>query len=129
MREGPAAGPRCALPVSSTFAFDSVLIYRYTYLMPTDPREIIAYQGPCFTVEWFHDENGHSEALDYYNQLSSPRRRKLLVLLKRMGDVGTIFNKTKFRHEGDQIYVFKPHPDRFFMFLLCRQKDHYHKRR
>ena len=32
-------------------------------------REILAYEGPCFTIEWYYDENGISQALDYFNRL------------------------------------------------------------
>ena len=28
-------------------------------------REILAYEGLCFTIEWYYDENGISQALDY----------------------------------------------------------------
>jgi len=35
-----------------------------------------------------------------------------------LGDSGKIFNQEKFRYEGDQIYVFKPSPDRFFCFFF-----------
>ena len=88
----------------------------------TTHEEIIAYEGPRFTIEWFHDEHGHSEALDYYSHLPAPRRRRLLLLLKRMGDVGKILDKTKFRHEGDKIYAFKPQPDRFLCFFFIGKK-------
>lgn len=90
--------------------------------MKNQPREIIAYQGSRFTIEWFCNEGGHSEVFDYFNQLPAERQRKLVVLLRCMGDVGRIFDKTKFRHEGDQIYVFKPLPDRFFCFFFIGKK-------
>lgn len=84
--------------------------------------EFIAYKGQCFTIEWFYDEDGKSEAYDYYKQLPVERRQKLLVLLKRLGDTGKIFDLTKFRHEGDQIYAFKPRPDRFLCFFFVGKK-------
>jgi len=90
--------------------------------MKDQPKEIIAYQGPCFTIEWFFDENAYSEALDYYKRLPAERRCKVLALLKRMGDVGRIFDQTKFRHEGEQIYAFKPQPDRFLCFFFTGRK-------
>jgi phage-related protein len=86
--------------------------------MKSEFREIIAYQGACFTIEWFYDERGYSEVLDYYKQLPPRFRQKLLGLLRHMGDVGRILDKTKFRHEGDQIYAFKPQPDRFLCFFF-----------
>ena len=44
------------------------------------------------------------------------------MLLKRMGDFGRIFDKTKFRTEGDQIFAFKPQPDRFLCFFAAGRK-------
>jgi len=44
------------------------------------------------------------------------------MLLKRMGDFGRIFDKTKFRNEGDQIFAFKPQPDRFLCFFTTGRK-------
>jgi hypothetical protein len=35
-----------------------------------------------------------------------------------MGDVGKIINKEKFNYEGDQIFCFKPVPDRFLCFFF-----------
>jgi phage-related protein len=86
------------------------------------PKEVIAYQGSCFIIEWFYDKSGYSEAFDYYQCLPADRRRKLLILLKRIGDTGRIFDKTKFRHEGDQIYAFKPQPDRYLCFFFTGKK-------
>ena len=39
-----------------------------------------------------------------------------------MGDIGKIFNTTKFNHEGDGIYAFKPQPDRFLCFFYTGRK-------
>ena len=39
-----------------------------------------------------------------------------------MGDAGEIKDKTKFRHEGDKIYAFKPQPDRFLCFFYEGKK-------
>ncbi|MFA5864306.1 MAG: type II toxin-antitoxin system RelE/ParE family toxin [Phycisphaerae bacterium] len=85
-------------------------------------REIIAYGGESFTIEWFYDKNGESEALYYYRKLPEERRRRLLVLLKRMGDSGKIYDETKFRNEGEKIYAFKPQPDRFLCFFFAGRK-------
>ncbi len=54
----------------------------------------------------------------YFESLSIDRQKKLVHLLKLLGDSGKIFNQEKFRHEGDQIYVFKSSPDRFFCFFF-----------
>jgi phage-related protein len=39
-----------------------------------------------------------------------------------MGDFGRIFDKTKFRNEGDEIYAFKPQPDRYLSFFTHGKK-------
>ena len=39
-----------------------------------------------------------------------------------MGDFGKISDKTKFNYEGDQIYAFKPQPERFLCFFMQEGK-------
>lgn len=85
-------------------------------------KEYIAYQGDKYTIEWYYTENGESPALDYYNALNQGQRLKLLYLLKRMGDIGKIIDSTKFNSEGDQIFAFKPQPDRFLCFFVKKGK-------
>ena len=80
-------------------------------------HEYVAYCGPEFTIEWFFEKSGKSQAFEYYCGLSSSGRIKLLKLLKRMGDAGRISDKTKFMNEGDKIFAFKPQPDRFLCFF------------
>ena len=84
--------------------------------------EYIAYSGDAFTIEWYFDVKQYSEALEYYRSLSKDERIQLLKLFKRMGDVGKIQDKTKFRSEGDKIYAFKPQPDRFLCFFYEDKK-------
>ena len=84
--------------------------------------ERIAYEGEAFTVEWYYDSKEHCQALDYFSALSEQQQDRALYLFKRMGDHGLINDKTKFRHEGDQIYAFKPQPDRFLCFFLKGKK-------
>ena len=45
-------------------------------------------------------------------------QKKVFYLFKRMGDIGKINDINKFRNEGDQIYAFKPQPDRFLSFFV-----------
>lgn len=85
-------------------------------------KEYIAYKGDKFTIEWFFDRSGVSEALMFYESLSDIQKRKTLMLFKRMGDYGRIIDKEKFRNEGDKIYAFKPHPDRFLSFFYTGHK-------
>jgi phage-related protein len=39
-----------------------------------------------------------------------------------MADLGKIFNREKFIHEEDQVYAFKPSPDRFLCFFFTGSK-------
>ena len=85
-------------------------------------EEYIAYQGTEFTIEWYFDANRESQALEYFKKQPQSRQRKLLNLLRLMGDHGKIFDETKFRHEGDKIYAFKPQPDRYLCFFFKGKK-------
>jgi hypothetical protein len=85
-------------------------------------KEYIAYEGKEFTVEWFYNIKGRSQALDYYKTLSSEERIKVLRLFKRIGDVGKIKDQTKFNYEDDQLYAFKPQPNRFLCFFFKEKK-------
>ena len=81
-------------------------------------REFIVYEGRAFTVEWYYDNGGTSQPLNYYQRLDQKQRVKLLNLVKLIGDEGKILNKEKFRNEGDKIFAFKPQPDRFLCFFF-----------
>jgi phage-related protein len=85
-------------------------------------KEFIAYQGTVLTVEWFFDEKGNSDSLDYFESLSDTQKRKTLMLFKRMGDFGKISDITKFRNEGDKVFAFKPQPERFLSFFYTGKK-------
>ena len=85
-------------------------------------KEYVAYEGPCFTIEWFYDKQGVSQALEYFNGLNDAQKRKVLMLFKRIGDFGRISDITKFRNEGDKIFAFKPQPDRFLSFFYTGKK-------
>ena len=82
----------------------------------------LIYQGPFFTIEWFYDENGYSQAYEYFLKTSAVQKRKFLLLAKKMGDFGKIIDKKKFRNEEDKIYAFKPQPDRYLCFFKSGKK-------
>ncbi|MDR1900267.1 MAG: type II toxin-antitoxin system RelE/ParE family toxin, partial [Treponema sp.] len=73
-------------------------------------------------IEWYYGQNGNSPAYDYFLKISQEQKRKFLVLVKRMGDFGKIYDKTKFTYEGDKIYAFKPQPDRYLSFFTKDKK-------
>lgn len=85
-------------------------------------KEYIAYEGKEFTIEWYFDINGKSSALEYYKKLAVQEKIKVLHLFKRMGDAGVIKDRTKFNYEGDQLYTFKPKPDRYMCFFFSGKR-------
>ena len=84
--------------------------------------EVVVYKGSAFTIKWYFDERGNSAAREYYEALSTERRVKLLKLVRLMGEIGRIFDTTKFRNEGDQVFAFKPQPDRYLCFFVTGKK-------
>ena len=82
----------------------------------------IAYEGSEFTIEWFFDEKGYSQALEYFLEQPQDKQRKALNLFRLMGEQGKIFDKTKFRYEEDGVYAFKPQPDRYLCFFFKGKK-------
>lgn len=85
-------------------------------------KEFVVYQGEEFTVEWYFSQQGKSEALEYFEQLSEGQQDKFFHLIQRIADTGTISNKEKFNYEGDKIFAFKPAPDRFMCFFFENAK-------
>ncbi len=85
-------------------------------------KEFIAFLGSEFTIEWYYDQRGKSQALDYFEELSFDRQEKVMHLFEIMGNTGKIKNKEKFRSEEDKIYAFKPQPDRFLCFFFKGSK-------
>ena len=89
----------------------------------TPPRNnFVAFEGKEFTVEWYYTENGKTPALDYFEGLSKLKKAQTLRLFELIATEGKIFNKQKFRHEGDGIYAFKPKPHRFLSFFYENAK-------
>lgn len=85
-------------------------------------KKYIVYAGTCFTIEFYRNRNGNSQPLDYFYELSDDEKEEAFMLFKRMGDNGKINDTTKFRHEGKQIYAFKPRPNRFFCFFASGKR-------
>jgi phage-related protein len=81
-------------------------------------KHCIAYEGNFYTIEWYFDESGKSQALDYLMKLNPEKQKKVFYLIKRIGDNGKINDITKFRNEGDKIFAFKSQPDRFLSFFV-----------
>jgi len=90
--------------------------------MKMNNTNCVIYVGECFTVEWYYEGNGYSQVYEYFLTTSNIQKRKFLVLVKRIADFGKIFDITKFRNEGDDIYAFKPQPDRYLSFFVVGRK-------
>lgn len=52
------------------------------------PREHVAYAGRKFVIEWYYDDGGRSQPLEYAEVLDDLHQRKLLELFQLMGDIG-----------------------------------------
>ncbi len=85
-------------------------------------KEFTVYEGPEFTIEWYYNSRGKSPAKAYFDDLDRERKLEAFELFMTMARVGKILNITKFRHEGDGIYAFKPKPDRFLCFFYSGKK-------
>lgn len=85
-------------------------------------KEFIVYAGTEYTIEWYYNERGKSSVKSYFDRLGRERKIEVLKLVMAMANMGKIFNITKFRHEGEGIYAFKPKPDRFLCFFYSGRK-------
>ena len=85
-------------------------------------RELLVYEGECFTIEWGPAPNGKCQALEYYVSLNLDDQAKASALFARIADKGTILDKTKFTRETEKLYAFKPQPHRFFCFFVKGRK-------
>lgn len=85
------------------------------YMKEEDKEDkYLAHKGKQFEIQWYFNEADKSQANEYFDNKGKIRTLKLF---ERMGEYGEIRDKTKFRSEGDQIYAFKPKPDRFLSFF------------
>ena len=87
------------------------------YIKIMDEKSCLIYKGSMFSVKWYYDTNGKSSAFEFFEDTTEDLQNKFLILVKKMGDFGKIYDITKFRNEGDGIYAFKPQPDRYLSFF------------
>ena len=92
------------------------------YAIVMDRDSCLIYKGDFYIVEWYFDDDGYSQAYEYFLKTSSLQKRKFLILVKKMADFGIIYDTSKFRNEGDSIYAFKPQPDRYLCFFFTGKK-------
>jgi phage-related protein len=76
-------------------------------------------KGPCAIVAYARRANGNRPAKDYIENLGPSDQAKLAKSFKTIADVGTFFNKERFRKLRGRIYEFKVHPK---IRVLCFQK-------
>ncbi len=87
-----------------------------------DENSCTIYVGNFFTLEWSFAERGYSHPYEYFLSPEKQHGRKFFFFVKRVGDLGKISDKTKFRDEGDKIFEFKPQPDRYLCFFITGKK-------
>jgi len=81
-------------------------------------KEFVAHRGGRLTLEWYFESNGNSKPLEYFEDLPFESKKKFAYLFTQLGERGKIFNKEKFRNEGDKIYALKASQDRFLCFFF-----------
>jgi len=81
-------------------------------------KKFIAHKGSKLTIEWYFNRQGKSAAFECFKKLSPSQKKKFIHLLFVISDMGRMFNKEKFRYEGDQIYAIKTSPNRFLCFFF-----------
>lgn len=87
-------------------------------------EDFLVYSGDHYSV-YFHAEAKDSSAVhDYFEACDDVTQASLLFLVKRMADMGRIYDETKFRIEDkhNKIYCFKPRKERFFCFFFTGKK-------
>jgi hypothetical protein len=50
-----------------------------------DKEDCTMYIGPMFTIEWYYNQKGYSQAYDYFIKTSRKQKRSFLILVKKYG--------------------------------------------
>ena len=92
--------------------------------MATYYEDRLIYSGEHYSVYFHTEEKNSSSVCDYFEDCDDVTQASLLFLVKRMADIGHIYDETKFRIEDRQnrIYCFKPKKERFFCFFITGKK-------
>ena len=82
--------------------------------------KFLLYEGACYSIYFHAESSGFSEVYEYFEQCDTVTQASLLYLAKRMGDIGRLYDKSKFNLEDskNKIYAFKPKQERFFCFFF-----------
>ena len=87
-------------------------------------EDFLIYSGEHYSV-YFHAEAKDSSSVNnYFEACDNATQASLLFLIKRMADIGHVYDETKFRIEdkANKIYCFKPKRERFFCFFFTGKK-------
>lgn len=92
--------------------------------MPNYYENFLLYNGEHYVVYFHAETQDSSDVYDYFESCDNVTQASLLFLVKRIADIGRIYDKTKFRIEDKQskIYCFKPREERFFCFFFAGKK-------
>ena len=84
----------------------------------------VIYEGEKFSVFFHAESESVSNVCDYFEKCDQETQASLLYLVKRISDIGRIYDKTKFRIEDkkNKIYAFKPKKERFFCFFFYEKR-------
>ncbi|WP_204367849.1 type II toxin-antitoxin system RelE/ParE family toxin [Candidatus Jidaibacter acanthamoebae] len=93
-----------------------------TYNINNKMKDYVIYTGFYYTIEWYLDGKGKSQALSYFLELACKEQVQFLTLAKFIGDFGKIFNDAKFNYEGNKIYAFNLPSNRFLCFFYRGEK-------
>jgi len=81
-------------------------------------NKFLIHKGEKITLEWYFDKNGKSKVRKSFMELTLNSKKKLTYIFLQLGKMGKLFNKEKFRNEGDKIYAIKASQDRFLCFFF-----------
>ena len=92
--------------------------------MPNYYENFLVYSGEYYSIYFHADAKDSSSVNDYFEHCDDVTQASLLFLVKRMADIGRIYDETKFRIEDrhNKIYCFKPKKGRFFCFFFTGKK-------
>lgn len=84
----------------------------------------LIYSGEHYSAYFHAEAKDSSSVYDYFEDCDDVTQASLLFLVKRMGDIGHIYDTTKFRIEDreNKIYCFKPRKERFFCFFFTGKR-------
>lgn len=69
--------------------------------------ERLIYSGSCYVIVALVRSNGKSPAQEFLKALEPRDRKKLVALFERMGDMGKLLNREKFKKIRGDIWEFK----------------------